>query len=211
MTNLLLLVAVLGMVIGAYAVAMPTLARKGWRLPFASFFSDADEGDDIEFKTPFEMPRATDAPLVTASPSVAPVEEVVPLPPVLRPEDLDEDDPTLTPLFEDLVAEVEAQPLAVVAPEGAPADQAAPHLVLVHGQPEGAEALENAAPEPLTEEPKPEAKATDGNDMMALFEESSDAGKGPNLVREISGDVSITDLMEEVRKLRDLLDIKRAA
>src|SRR6185503_975846 len=113
MTNILLLLAVLGMLVGVYAVAMPSLTRKGWRLPFASFFSDADEGEDIEFKTPFEMPRGIDAPLVVASPAAPVVEEVVPLPPVLRPEDIDEDDPTLTPLFEELVAEVEVQPLAV--------------------------------------------------------------------------------------------------
>ena len=135
MTNILLLLAILGMVIGVYAVAMPSLTRKGWRLPFASFFSDADEGEDIEFKTPFEMPRGSDAPLVVASlAAAAPAEEVVPLPPVLRPEDIDEDDPTLTPLFEELVAEVEAQPLAIVAPQGAPAEPQAPHLVLVHSQ-----------------------------------------------------------------------------
>ena len=207
MTNLLLILAVLGMVVGVYAVAMPTLTRKGWRLPFASFFSDADEGEDIEFKTPFEMPRGIDAPLV-ASPVAAPAEEVVPLPPVLRPADIDEDDPTLTPLFEELVAEVEAQPLAVVAPQGAPAEPRAPHLVLVHIQPaEGAPAPENA----VAEEPQPDAAAPGGNDMLALFAESADAGKGPNLVREISGDVSITELMEEVRKLREILDNQRAA
>jgi hypothetical protein len=47
MTNVLLLLAILGMLVGVYAVAMPSLTRKGWRLPFASFFSDADEGEDI--------------------------------------------------------------------------------------------------------------------------------------------------------------------
>ena len=46
MTNLLLILAVVGMVVGVYAVAMPTLTRRGWRLPFASFFSDADEEDE---------------------------------------------------------------------------------------------------------------------------------------------------------------------
>ena len=137
---------------------------------------------------------------------------MVPLPPVLRPADIDEDDPTLTPLFEELVAEVEAQPLAIVAPQGAPAEPQAPHLMLVHSQPaEGTQAPEAAVPEPVAEEPQPEAAAPDSDDMMALFAESSDAGKGPNLVRELSGDISITELMEEVRKLREILDKQRAA
>ena len=212
MTNVLLLLAILGMVIGVYAVAMPSLTRKGWRLPFASFFSDADEDEDIEFKTPFEMPRGSDVPLVVASPAAAPAEEIVPLPPVLRPEDIDEDDPTLTPLFEELVAEVEAQPLAMVAAHGVPAEPPAPHLMLVPSQSaEGAQAPEGTLAEPAAEEPQPEATAPESDDMMALFAESSDAGKGPNLVRELSGDISIADLMEEVRHLRELLDNQRAA
>jgi hypothetical protein len=209
MTNILLLLAVLGMLVGVYAVAMPTLTRKGWRLPFASFFSDADEVEDIEFNTPFEMPRGSDAPLVVASPAaVAPAEEVVPLPPVLRPENIDEDDPTPTPLFDELVAEVQAQPLAIVAPLEGQAESQAPQLTLVPSQPADATQTTDAT---TAEQPEPDVLAPDSDDMMALFAESSDAGKGPNLVREISGDIAITELMEEVRKLRELLDNKRAA
>jgi hypothetical protein len=46
--------------------------------------------------------------------------------------------------------------------------------------------------------------------MLSLFAEDADAGKGPNIIREAVGDVTIDDLMEEVRALRALLD-KRAA
>src|SRR4051812_1974187 len=111
MTNILLLLAVLGMLVGAYAVAMPTLTRKGWRLPFANFFGDADEGEDEAFVTPFEMPRATEMPVTIASPGSAPVEEAEPLPPVVSIDLAEvEDDPTLTPLFEEVLAEVQAAP-----------------------------------------------------------------------------------------------------
>ena len=84
--------------------------------------------------------------------------------------------------------------------------------MLVHSQTaDGAQAPESSVADPAAEEPQPEAAAPASNDMMALFEESSDAGKGPNLVREISGDIAISELMEEVRKLREILDTKRAA
>jgi hypothetical protein len=214
MTNILLLIAVAGMIVGVYAVAMPTLTRKGWRLPFASFFSDADEEDE-PFTPAFDMPRAKDAAVAfaVASPGLElPVEAVeeTALPPVLRPDDLDEDDPTLTPLFEELVAEIEHAPLADAAraasPDAPAVEPAAPHLILVANQPaEEVQVPENAAS--AEDSQQPEAAS---DDMMALFAESADAGKGPNLIREAVGDVTITDLMEEVRKLREILD-KRAA
>src|SRR5436190_17900850 len=98
MTNLLLLLAVLGMAIGVYAVAMPTLTRRGWRLPFASFFSDADEEDE-PFTPVFALPGRDEVPAALATiaaPAPEPLTEEI-LPPPLRPADLDveEDDPTL--------------------------------------------------------------------------------------------------------------------
>src|SRR3954471_1805083 len=134
MASVLLLLAVLGMLVGVYAVAMPTLTRKGWRLPFASFFGDADEGEDEEFKTPFEMPRNSETPLAVALQSAAPVAEIEPLPPVVSI-DLSEieDDPTLTPLFEEVLAEVETGPGPVA--EAAQGESTAPKLVVVHSQP----------------------------------------------------------------------------
>jgi hypothetical protein len=211
MTNLLLLLAVVGMLVGVYAVAMPTLTRKGWRLPFAGFFGDADDGEDEEFKTPFDMPRASDVPVILAPAIVVPVEVPEPLPPVVSINlDEVEDDPALTPLFEELVAEVTATDAAPAAQ--VPVATEAPHLTLVHSQPvEAVPTPEAAVPGPLTEEPQPNAVAPDSNDMMSLFAEDSDAGKGPNPVREAVGDVTITDLMEEVRKLREILENSRAA
>jgi hypothetical protein len=203
------------MVVGVYAVAMPTLVRKGWRLPFAGFFSDSeDEGEDEAFKTAFEMPRGSDV-VLPAAPSAEPVEVPEPLPPV-QTINLDEveDDPTLTPLFEGLDAEVAASTSepAVVSAEAteAPAGEQKPHLMLVHSQPAEAIQAPEATPEPVAEAPVADPLAG-GDDMLSLFAEDADAGKGPNLIREAAGDVSITDLMEEVRKLREILDQKRAA
>jgi hypothetical protein len=215
MTNILLLLAVAGIIVGVYAVAMPTLTRKGWRLPFAGFFSDAEEEDE-PFTPAFGMPRPGEAPIAIAIPSPGaelPVEEVeeTALPPVLRPADLDEDDPTLAPLFEELTAEVEqapvAEPAAIESPD-VPVSQP-PHIVIASSQAiEVVQTPENAAPPPAADEPQEPEAAKD--DMMALFAESADAGKGPNLIREAVGEVTIEDLMEEVRKLREILD-KRAA
>ena len=115
MANILLILAVLGMIVGVYAVAMPTLMRRGWNLPFASFFGDADEVDE-PFTPTFELPGRGESSAalvsVAAASIVPPPEEELILPPVARPADLDleEDDPTLTPLFEDLIAEVEQAP-----------------------------------------------------------------------------------------------------
>jgi hypothetical protein len=194
------------MLVGVYAVAMPTLTRKGWRLPFASFFGDADEGEDEAFVTPFEMPRATEMPVAIASPSSVLVEEAEPLPPVVSI-DLaeEEDDPTLTPLFEEVLAEVQAAPEP--AADAAPADAGAPKLVVVHSEP----AVAAQVPEPAAETPQPDVLAPEGDDsMLSLFSEAADAGKAPSKIREAVGDVTITDLQEEVRKLREIIN-KRAA
>ena len=210
MTNILLLLAVLGMLVGVYAVAMPTLTRKGWRLPFAGFFSEADDAVDEEFEPAFEMPRASDIPAVVA-PSIAPIEVPEPLPPVVTIDiNEEEDDPTLTPLFEGLEEEVAAATTAETPVAAAPEAQA-PHLMLVPSQPADAvQAAEAATPDPVAEAPAADPLAPEGNDMLSLFSEASDAGKGPNLILEAAGDVTITDLMDEVRKLREILD-KRAA
>jgi hypothetical protein len=209
MTNVLLILAVLGMAVGVYAMAMPTLTRKGWRLPFASFFGDADDGEDVEFSTPFEMPRAGETSMALASAIAAPVEEAEPLPPVVSI-DLaeEEDDPTLTPLFEGLDAELTAEPAAT---EASPAEAAGPNMVLVPGQPANAAPAPDAiVTQPIAEEPQPEAVAAGGDDMLSLFAEASDAGKEPSKIYEAVGNVSITDLQEEVRQLREILN-KRAA
>jgi hypothetical protein len=210
MTNILLLLAVLGMLVGVYAVAMPTLTRKGWRLPFASFFGDADEGEDEAFVTPFEMPRATEMPVTLTLPGSAPVAEVEPLPPVVSIDLTEvEDDPTLTPLFEEVLAEVQAAPLAAL--DAAPVDASEPKLVLVHTQPvEGVPTPEASVPEPVAEEPQPDAAAPADDSMLSLFAEAADAGKAPSKIREAVGDVSITDLQEEVRKLREILNNRAA-
>lgn len=209
MTNVLLVLAVIGMLVGIYAVAMPTLTRKGWRLPFAGFFSDADDGEDEAFATPFEMPRVSDIPAVIV-PALEPVEEAQPLPPVLAPRGLDEeeDDPTLTPLFEGL--DDETAPTAISETQApTAAEPQKPRLVVTEAQP-AAQAPTPDGPEVPVKQPEPEA-APAGDDMLSLFSEAADAGRGPNRVREAAGDVTLSDLMDEVRKLREILDNNQLA
>jgi hypothetical protein len=213
MANILLLLAVLGMVVGVYAVAMPTLTRRGWHLPFASFFGDADEADE-PFVPSFELPgrRETPAALVSvAAPSIVPPpEEELILPPVARPADLDleEDDPTLTPLFEDLIAEVEQTPINF----GDESEQASgPHLTLVSPlASEDVKLAEKASETPPADDAL--QLGTPGeDDMMSLFSESSDEGRKPNILADSIGEVTIKDLMEEVRLLQEFLNKKNVA
>jgi hypothetical protein len=240
MTNILLVLAIFGMVVGVYAVAMPTLTRRGWRLPFSSFFSDS-EADDDAFTSAFEMPHPGDTLLAAEPPppidEVAEVEETT-LPPVLRPADVadEEDDPTLTPLFESLDApdgiDFGDTPAPAGEPEGAPSGQTlastsaespfktaapasgskpGPRFNTVEGvSAQGGGAMTNDTSQPTGDAPAAPEAAAGGDDMLSLFAEDADAGKGPNVILEAVGETTLDDLMEEVRALRAILD-KRAA